>query len=71
MWHMDGDLIVSLIHLSKKSKFCFFNNDNIELGKMQRWSATIYSHNLEYAAAADVDWGKVDELIQNTIEAQN
>jgi len=28
MWHKQGRVAVSLVHLSKNSKFCFFNGIN-------------------------------------------
>lgn len=70
MWHLEGNVVVSLIQLSKKTKLCFFNNPTIQLDKIQRWSASIYSHNLEYQNESQVDWERIDELIQNTIETQ-
>ena len=63
MWHKEGKLIVSLIFLSKKLKFCFFNNPNIKLDKLQRWSATIYSQNLEYQNDEEINWDKIQNLI--------
>lgn len=70
MWHIEGKPIVSLIHLSKKTKFCFFNNPDIELDKTQRWGSTVYSQNLEYSVNDSVNWDKVGKLIQNTIDDQ-
>lgn len=67
MWHKDGSVIVSLVHLSKKSKFCFFNNPNLEVGKVQRWGSTIYSQNLEVSQNEHVDWEFVSKQITNTI----
>ena len=67
MWHKDGRVIVSLVHLSKKSKFCFFNNPNLKVGKNQRWSATIYSNNVEVSENDKVDWKSVSEHIEKTI----
>jgi hypothetical protein len=68
MWHKKGNLIVSLIFLSKKLKFCFFNNPNIELHKLQRWSSTIYSQNLEYKSNDEINWDKIRSLINETIK---
>ncbi len=68
MWHKEGHLIISLIFLSKKFKICFFNNPNITLHKLQRWSSTIYSQNLEYKNDDKVDWDKIQELLNNTIQ---
>ena len=70
MWHIDGEIIVSLVHLSKKSKFCFFNNPGLNLDKVQRWSSTIYSNNLEINEANEVNWESISDLIENTICAQ-
>ena len=70
MWHIEGNLVVSLVHLSKKTKFCFFNNANLALDKIQRWGSTIYSHNLEYTDENEVNWDEVSEFIQNTIDVQ-
>lgn len=68
MWHLDGNLVVSLVHLSKKSKFCFFNNPNLEIGKIQRWGATIYSNNLEVTSEQNVDWDQISKMIKETSE---
>ena len=68
MWHQDGELIISLIFLSKKMKFCLFNNPTIELDKRQRWSATIYSQNLEYHYEDTIDWKKIKQLIAKNVE---
>ena len=67
MWHQDGNIIVSLVLLSKKIKFCFFNNPNIELDKLQRWGSTVYSQNLEYKNQDVVDWDRVRELVEDTL----
>jgi len=68
MWHNDGSLIVSLIFLSKNIKFCFFNNPDIHLDKLQRWSANTYSQNIEYENGMKVDWDKISELINSTLQ---
>ncbi len=70
MWHNDGDIIVSLIFLSKKMKFCFFNNPDLELDKLQRWSATIYSQNLEFSYEDSVNFDRIKSLIEDTIHSQ-
>ena len=36
MWQVNGKVMVSLVHLSNKSKFCFFNNPQLELDKHQK-----------------------------------
>lgn len=68
MWHKEGALVVSLIFLSKKLKFCFFNNPNIELHKLQRWSSTIYSYNLEYDYDEKINWEKIRKLINKNVD---
>ena len=68
MWHKEGELIISLIFLSKKMKFCLFNNPAIELDKRQRWSATIYSQNLEYHYEDTIDWEKINKLIDKNVK---
>lgn len=68
MWHKEQNLIVSLIFLTKKIKFCFFNNPNIELHKLQRWSSTIYSQNLEYQYNDEISWDKIRKLINETVK---
>lgn len=68
MWHKDGKLIISLIFLSKKIKFCLFNNPTIELDKRQRWSAMIYSQNLEYHYDDTIDWEKIKKLIDKNLK---
>lgn len=70
MWQLDGKVIVSLVHLSKKSKFCFFNNPNLVLDKLQRWSSTIYSNNLEISEVDEVSWESVSRMIEDTIFSQ-
>ena len=67
MWHIDGHLVVSLVHLSKKSKFCFFNNPNLEIGIVQRWGSTTYSNNVEVIGAEEVDWKTIAKLVRDTI----
>jgi len=71
MWQKDGNLIVSLVFLSKKMKFCFFNVPDIELDKLQRWGSTIFSQNLEYDDGNAIDWNRISELIEVTIESQS
>lgn len=71
MWHNDGSLVVSLIFLSKKIKFCFFNNPNIELDRLQRWSSNIYSQNREYENGMEIDWERISELINTTMQIQS
>lgn len=66
MWHIDGKLVVSLVNLSKKSKFCFFNNPNLEVGIVQRWGSTTYSNNIEVNGAAEVDWKTIIKLLRDT-----
>jgi hypothetical protein len=68
MWHQEGELIISLIFLSKKMKFCLFNNPDFELDKRQRWSATIYSQNLEYHYEDTIDWEKINKLIDKNVK---
>ena len=68
MWHQDGELIISLIFLSKKMKFCLFNNPTIKLDKRQRWSATIFSENLEYHYEDTIDWEKIKKLIAKNLK---
>jgi len=68
MWNKEGQLIVSLVFLSQKVKFCFFNNPIIELDKLQRWGSTISSQNLEYDNRSPINWRKVQELIDSTIQ---
>lgn len=68
MWHLDGNLVVSLVHLSKKSKFCFFNNSNLEVGTIQRWGSTTYSNNVEVTSAVNVDWDQISRFIKETSE---
>ncbi|GEM_PF-2538624 len=70
MWHKEGKLIVSLIFLSQRMKFCFFNNPNLELDKLQRWSSSVYSQNLLVENVSVIDWSKVENAIGDTI-AQN
>jgi len=69
MWHLNGKVIVSLVHLTKKSKFCFFNNPEIELDRLQRWGSTVYSKNLEFINN-QVEWDAISNLIENTIKNQ-
>lgn len=68
MWHKEGNLIVSLMFSTKKLKFCFFNNPNIKLDKLQRWSTTIYSQNLEITDESKIDWNIIEELTNDTIK---
>lgn len=68
MWIREEKIIVALIFLSKKLKFCFFNNPNIELDKLQRWSSTIFSYNLEYENDELIEWDNVKHLIDSTIK---
>ena len=67
MWHNNGQLIVSLVFLSRKMKFCFFNSE-IELDVLQRWGSSVYSHNLEYAYGAQINWNQIERFIQHTID---
>lgn len=68
MWHKEGNLIICLVFSAKKIKFCFFNNPNLTLDKLQRWSTTIYSQNLEISNGDKVNWEKIEELIVNTLK---
>ncbi len=68
MWHLDGQIVVSLVHLSNKSKLCFFNNPELILDKNQRWGSTIYSTNLEIEPKMDIDWNSVSNWISDTIK---
>ena len=68
MWHKEGNLIICLVLSAKKMKFCFFNNPNLTLDKLQRWSTTVYSQNLEIANEDKVDWEKIEELIVETLK---
>ncbi len=70
MWQMDGNLIVALVFLSNKVKICFFNNYEVELDKLQRWSASIFSQNLEFDSKSEVDWDEITMLIDDTIRNQ-
>ena len=70
MWHLNGNLIVSLVHLSNKSKFCFFNNPELVLDKLQRWSSSVYSQNLEIDQNTKIDWKKISYRISETMENQ-
>jgi hypothetical protein len=67
MWHLNERIIVCLVFGKNKIKFCFFNNPSIKLDKLQRWSQTIYSKNLEIENSNLVDWEYVEELIKKTI----
>ncbi len=67
MWHINGDLVVSLIHMANKSKFCLFNNDELDLDKLQRWNTTTYSKNLEVHDSKSIDWSLLSEMIDQTI----
>ena len=69
MWLKEGKLIVSLIFSAKKIKFCFFNNPNLKLDKLQRWSAAIYSQNLEIAYGDTVDWETIEKITRDTSES--
>ena len=68
MWHQDGDLIVSLVLLQKKVKFCFFNSSNLTLNKTQRWGTTITSENLEVENGEAVDWERIDMLLKKMLD---
>ena len=68
MWHQDGELIISLIFLSKKMKFCLFNNPTIKLDKRQRWSPLNFSENLEYHYKDTIDWEKINQLIAKNLK---
>ena len=70
MYHIDGKIIVSLVHLSNKSKFCFFNNPHLELDKLQRWSQTIFSHNLEINKNSNIEWESISSLIESCVKIQ-
>ncbi|MEM6815917.1 MAG: hypothetical protein AAF600_16275 [Bacteroidota bacterium] len=63
MWHQNGDLVVSLVPLSKKVKFCFFNCPHLELDKTQRWGTTTTSENLEIPDGSVVDWEQIEQLL--------
>ncbi len=71
MWHLNGKVVVSLVHLSNKSKFCFFNNPELALDKLQRWGSSIYSQNLEVEQNTDIDWNNISYWIADTIKNQN
>ena len=68
MWHLNGKIVVSLVHLSKGSKFCFFNNPKLELDKLQRWGSTIYSQNFEIEQNTIIDWDNISYWITDTIK---
>ncbi len=70
MWHNNGNLVISLIFLKKTFKFCFFNNSNLQLDKLQRWSTTIYSRNYEFGNDEKIDWFKIEKLIEETLNNQ-
>ncbi|QCX01336.1 DUF1801 domain-containing protein [Aggregatimonas sangjinii] len=67
MWHHNGDLVVSLVPLSKKVKFCFFNTPHLELDKTQRWGTTTSSENLEIPEGSLVDWEQIETLIASIL----
>jgi hypothetical protein len=68
MWHNEERIIVSLVFGKNKIKFCFFNNPTIKLDKLQRWSQTVYSQNLEIKnESLIIDWVYIKELIQKTL----
>jgi hypothetical protein len=67
MWHLNENLVVSLIFSSKKLKFCFFNNSSLKLDKNQRWSTTIFSENIEYGYEDIINWKKIEGLIESTV----
>jgi uncharacterized protein YdhG (YjbR/CyaY superfamily) len=67
MWHLNGNTIVSLVFLKNKIKFCFFNSDNLDINIVQRWSASIFSLNMEYNYEETINWEKIHELIEQTI----
>ena len=68
MWHRDGKLIICLVFSTKKLKFCFFNTPNLILDKLQRWGTTVFSQNLEIENVNDIDWEKIEALIDETIK---
>ncbi len=68
MWHINERIIVCLVFGKNQVKFCFFNNPTIKLDKLQRWSQTIYSQNLEIKNEQFVNWEYVEKLINTTID---
>ena len=68
MWHIDEKIIVSLVHLSNKSKFCFFNNPVLKLDKLQRWGSSVYSQNLEIEQDTNINWNDISNWITDTIK---
>ena len=68
MWHNDGNLIIALIFSAKKIKFCFFNNPNLQLDKLQRWGRSVYSQNLEISYQDNIDWKSIQQFISETLE---
>jgi hypothetical protein len=66
MWHLNERIIVCLVFGKNQIKFCFFNNPTIKLHKLQRWSQTIYSQNLEIENGNFIDWQYVEELMNAT-----
>ena len=66
MWHLNGKVVVSLVHLSNKSKFCFFNNPDLESDKLQRWGSTVYSQHLEIEQNTKIDWRNISDWIRDT-----
>ena len=68
MWHKEEKLIVSLVFSTNKLKFCFFNNPNLKLDKLQRWGTTIYSQNLEISDASEIVWKEIEALINDTVD---
>lgn len=68
MWLINERLIVCLVFGKKQIKFCFFNNPSIKLHKLQRWSQTIHSQNLEIENGNFIDWQYVEDLVKQTID---
>jgi uncharacterized protein YdhG (YjbR/CyaY superfamily) len=71
MWHLNGNLIVSLVSSKNKIKFCFFNTDKLDVKVLQRWSASTFSLNLEYNYEDKINWKKIQEMIEQTIRTTN
>lgn len=67
MWHLDGNLIVSLVTSKNKIKFCFFNVDKLDLKVLQRWSASTFSFNLDYNYEDKINWDKIKRIIEQTL----
>lgn len=68
MWHLNGDLVVSLVPLAKKVKFCFFNSPHLKLDKTQRWGTTTSSENLEIPNGTDIDWKQIEKLLTEILD---